>query len=283
MFATLRTAKEIERVRKIFGSPTDKTGSIFESLLSKIPTDITLWIEEAGITKKDSKSWIKLLTIQVFIVIFNGALISSTFAALSVLLFILINFIILKGKSFKRTLKFEKDYPAFLLSLRSSIRTGHDPLVAFENTKDFFSPDSPLRIEIERVSDFLQRGVDEEVAVGSFAKTIKHPDVALFRTGFLLSRQHGSSLAPCLERLVKTTRQRQSFRRKIASSVAMQKLSSFGVAACALFVPLMQLITNPQDLVTAWNHPMGGVMLGVGGICVVGGLFWMMCMTRQKL
>lgn len=283
MFATLRASRDLIRVRKIFGSAQIQKLSVFESIVSLLPESTTNWFEEAGIKQKEQSEWIRIVGIQVAVVLLFGLIAGFLRGFFLATIFILFNFIILKGKSFKRTLRFEKDYPAFLLSLRSSVRTGHDPLVAFENTKEFFASDSPLRIEIERVSEALQRGVDEDLAIGTFAKSIKHPDVALFRTGFLLSRQHGSSLAPCLERLVRTTRQRQSFRRKISSAVAMQKLSSFGVAGCALFVPMMQFITNPDDLVSAMNHPMGGAMLSVGAMCVGGGLIWMLCMTRQKL
>lgn len=283
MFATMRASRDLIRIRKIFGAAQIQKTGFYDLILYLLPEGATNWFKEAGVNKKEQSAWIKILGLQLIFCLLFGSLAGISSSLLLVVVCILFNLIILKGKSFKRTLRFEKDYPAFLLSLRSSVRTGHDPLVAFENTKDFFAPESALRVEIEAVSEALQKGVDEEIAIGQFAKSIKHPDVALFRTGFLLSRQQGSSISPCLERLVKTTRQRQSFRRKIASAVAMQKLSSFGVAGCALFVPMMQFITNPDDLVSAMNHPMGGIMLTVGALCVGGGLTWMLCLTRQKL
>ena len=283
MFASARTSKDLIRVKKIFGETNFKKQSLDSILTERLPDVCTEWFEQAGIPIQERIRWIRTFGIQCFLLLFIGVAISLPAGIMFGIVCTLINILILGARSFRRTLRFEKDYPAFLLSLRSSVRTGHDPIVAFENTKDFFHKESPLRKEIEQTVEKLHRGAEEEQAIGNFGKSIKHPDVALFRTGFLLSRQHGSSLAPCLERLVRTTRQRQSFRRKIASAVAMQKLSSFGVAACALFVPLMQFVSNPSDLITAWNHPLGGVMLGIGAGCVVGGLFWMLCMTRRKL
>jgi tight adherence protein B len=183
----------------------------------------------------------------------------------------------------RRAEAFERDYPAFLLSLSSSIRTGIDPLMAFSQCGELFPQDSVLRSEVQKTSLLIERGAQENAAIGNFARTIDHPDIGLFRAAMILSRQQGSSLGACLHRLTRVTRQRQSFRRKTSAAVAMQRLSAFGIAGCTIIVGMIQGTSNPQAIKDAFNHPAGriGLMLGLG--LVVVGLLWMLRMSRRRI
>lgn len=277
MLSAILSNREIVRTRKLLGV-TKRRGKDLSDVkfLQKS-------FDQAGLSKANRLKFLKLSAVGLIVSLASGLLIGFDVGVVLGFLVVGLAFIFLKSAGFKRALAFEKDYPAFLLSLRSAVRTGHDPLIALEHSVALFPSDSVVRSEIAKVVKAVEEGKTEDEAIGLFASSIPHPDVALFRTGFLLSRKQGSSLAPCLERLVKTTRQRQSFRRKIASAVAMQKLSSFGVAGCALFVPVMQFITAPDDLTAAFDHPVGGTVIVIGAGLVVFGFVWMLSMSRQKL
>lgn len=277
MLSALLSRREIARSRKLLGITRSKKREISELKF------LNSAFEQAGLTKGSRIKFLRATSVGIFLAFLLGSLLGFDVGLVVGILTVALGFIYLKSCSFRRTIAFEKDYPAFLLSLRSAVRTGHDPLMALEHSVALFPKESVVRGEVSKVVKALNEGKTEDEAIGLFALTIPHPDVPLFRTGFLLSRKQGSSLAPCLERLVKTTRQRQSFRRKIASAVAMQKLSSFGVAGCALFVPVMQFITAPDDLKAAFEHPVGGVVITIGAGLVVFGFFWMLSMSRQKL
>lgn len=187
------------------------------------------------------------------------------------------------SRSYKRAENFERDYPAFLLSLASAVRTGLDPIVAFCRSPEIFKGDSELCKEVVKVKENLERGLPEESAFHSFALSVDHPDINLFRTAFILSRKQGSSLSQCLQRLVKVTRQRQSFRRKVASAVAMQKLSAIGIACCACAIGTFQVLSNPQAFLHAFHHPFGQKAIGFGVFLMVSGLFWMMRIARRRI
>lgn len=182
-----------------------------------------------------------------------------------------------------RSSEFEKDYTAFLLSLASAVRTGLDPLVALFKAADLFAENSPVHQEILKTKSLVDRGEAEEVAIASFAVAVKHPDVQLFRGAFILARKEGSSLSECLQRLAKVTRQRQSFRRRIKSAVAMQKMSALGIAACTIAIAIIQALTNPKAFVVAWQHEIGFKLLLVGLSLVLIGVAWMLSMSRSKL
>ena len=119
--------------------------------------------------------------------------------------------------------------------------------------------------------------------VSRFAETINHPDLNLFRTAFILARREGTSLADCLRRLARVTRQRQSFRRKVKAALAMQKLSAIGIALCTVVIGLIQFLSNPEAINSAMEHPLGSKLLLAGIVSIVSGFAGVMSMARSKL
>jgi Flp pilus assembly protein TadB len=178
---------------------------------------------------------------------------------------------------------FEQDYTALLLSLASAVRSGIDPLQALVDCQKLFDPETPMHKELEIIQQALDRGFSEKKAISQFASTIKHPDLGLFRLAFLLARKEGSSLGQCLQRLARVTRHRQSFRRKIRSAVAMQKLSAYGIGASALVIGLMQYTSNPAGVAKTFEHPAGVPLLLTGVGCMLFGLIWMLYLARSKI
>lgn len=193
--------------------------------------------------------------------------------------------VLMRGRRarFQAAESFEHDYPALLVALASAVRTGLDPLVALTNARELFPPESPVRRELDRVAEEIERGVTEERAIAAFGATSGHPDVPLFRNAFLLARREGSSLGECLHRLAKVTRQRQSFRRKIRSAVAMQKLSALGIAGCAVFIGVFQSVTNPTGLSIALESDIGRAALTGGVVLMVSGLVWMFQLVKARI
>jgi tight adherence protein B len=189
-----------------------------------------------------------------------------------------------KGRSdFLRAESFERDFPALLLSLASGVRTGLDPFSALCKCRSLFASDSEMRGELGKLASLVEDGRSEEDALEEFAASIDHPDIKLFRVAFLFARKEGSSLAETLQRLARVTRQRQSFRRKVRAAVAMQRLSAFGIALCAIVILGIQLVTNPDSLKTAMQSPIGSKIVTSGVLLVVGGLSWMLLLTRRRL
>ncbi len=189
----------------------------------------------------------------------------------------------LRRAVFRRAERFERDYPSMLVALASSIRTGLDPIVALQQAAELFSQESELGKELRKFVDAINAGQGEELALRRFGETINHPDIPLFRTAFLLARKEGSSLAKCLHRLARVTRNRQSFRRRMRASIAMQKLSSIGIAGCALLIVLFQAVVNNKALYMATAHPLGFRMLVAAGILMMLGLVGMFRMTRARI
>lgn len=244
-----------------------------------------LWplFRQAGISSNGAAKFLLLALILACVCLCLALAGQSLFLLLPAAAVFLIGFAYLKLLAFKRAESFEKDYTALLLSLSSGVRTGMDPLSALCHAEKLFEAKTEMAQELRRFNSSIERGSPEEQAIDSFGGTIEHPDVRLFQTAFILARKQGSSLSHCLYRLARVTRNRQSFRRKMRGAVAMQRLSSFGIAACAMLIVGIQAATNPDGLGMAWSHPIGNKALLAAGVLVTVGLGWMLKLTRSRI
>ena len=207
----------------------------------------------------------------------------SLFVLLITPLHLLYEYASLQRQAYTRAEGFEKDYPALLLSLASAIRTGMDPLAALLHSGPLFQSGSQMARELGILKSRIDDGAGEDDAIRAFASSIRHPDINLFRTAFILARRQGSSLGGCLHRLTRVTRQRQSFRRKVRSAVAMQKFSSLGIAGCAVGIGMMQFFMNPGAMKDALNHPIGSKLLAAGCLLMLAGMVWMLRIGRTRI
>lgn len=280
MFAELSIdRRRTQRLLKGFTAATaDSSGiskNVYQPWLGKIA-------KHAGLSQSKANKQLTH-TVILFSLILIGALASGRLLLLALLpLFALVQYIMLRSRITRRMLAFERDYAAMLLSLASSIRTGLDPLVALMGLRELFSKGSEVRRELEELVARIEAGAIEEDAVREFGANISHPDIPLFTTAFILARKEGSSLSECLQRLARVTRTRQSFRRKVRSAVAMQKLSSLGIGLCTLVIGVIQFTANPQAIRTALAHPVGEKLIGLGLILVVIGIAWMYRLASPK-
>lgn len=175
----------------------------------------------------------------------------------------------------KRLREFDRDYPTFLTTLSSTVRTGMDPRKAFQEAVNFFPDESVISIEANRMLTAWNGGENDERAIALFASTVEHPDVELLRAATRLALSHGTSFSECLHRLARVTRARQSFRRKVRAALAMQRLSAAGIGLSALCIAGLQVATNRNGLTAVLEHPSGKVLLTLGIGLVLTGIVWM--------
>ena len=184
-----------------------------------------------------------------------------------------------KARSHKRDI--ERDLPALLTSIASSVRAGIDPLAAVIAAHEYLPRGSILSKELEQVGHALSEGRDEEMVLEQFLAVYRNQEAELFKRCLILSRRHGGALAESLHRITKVARQRQSFRRKTRAALAMHRMSAIGIALCAGAMGTLQLTMNPRSVDLAVSHPVGGKLLAVGGALIALGIIWMMMMGRE--
>jgi len=182
----------------------------------------------------------------------------------------------------KRIEDFDRDYPAFLFALASSVKTGQDPLIALTKSGELFRDESQIRFILSTFNRHIETGKTEEEALHLLSHSLPYRDLRLFCTAFLLARKEGSSLAECLKRLGRVSRQRQSFRRKVRGALAMQKLSAYGIGGCTILIGIIQATANPEAIQTALANPTGSRLILFSLLLVGGGVFWMIKMTKKN-
>jgi Flp pilus assembly protein TadB len=175
----------------------------------------------------------------------------------------------------------DRDLPALLTSIASSVRAGIDPLSALISARDYFPKETILVREVEKVRERLSQGEDEEEVIERFLAVYASQEGELFKRCLILSRRHGSSLAEPLHRITRVVRQRQSFRRKVKAALAMHRMSAIGIALCAAAMGALQFGMNPRAFDIAMNHPVGSKLLIAGVGLIVTGVVWMMMMGRE--
>ncbi len=176
----------------------------------------------------------------------------------------------------------ERDLPALLTAVASSVRAGIDPLRAIIDAKGYLPAESPFVSEVRLFEQRLARGEDEFEAIEQLLAGAYNADVELFKRCILLSRRHGSSLADPLHRIVRVVRQRQSFKRKTRAALAMHRMSALGIALCAILIAIMQLAMNSRGVAQAVEKTAGVVLLSAGGALIVVGVSWMLCMGKEE-
>ena len=189
----------------------------------------------------------------------------------------------LNKKRAQRMFSFERDYPALLIALASSVRSGADALEAMSRTQELFTKNSEVRRELETFTINLQSGMKRDEAIRLFASDIPHPDIRLFTTALLLNQREGASLGDCLHRLTRVIRQRQSFRRKTKAAVAMQKLSAVGIVVAFVIIVSMLASMNPDAFKTALSTKLGKALIFSGlGLTTLGAV-WMTRLVKTRL
>lgn len=204
-----------------------------------------------------------------------GALFICALAVGGVVLFV--------GRKEKRRISaIERDLPALLTSVASSVRAGIDPLRAIGDAEEYFPADSPFTEEVKLFKQRIAAGEDEFDAVEQLLAEDDHADVELFKRCIILSRRHGSSLADPLHRVVRVVRQRQSFKRKTRAALAMHRMSAVGIALCAILIAIMQAGMNAKGVSVAFQKTAGVVLLSIGAALIVLGVAWMLNMGREE-
>jgi tight adherence protein B len=187
------------------------------------------------------------------------------------------------SKRRERIKSFSNDLPALLVALASIIRAGGDAITALLECRDLFEEGGEMCSQLERFRDQVKAGKTESEALRNFAKDIPLHEVQLLRRALLLARSEGSSLGPALVRLARVTRQRQSFERKVRSALAMQRLSSIGLVACAAGILLFQYSTNPGSVERALANPGGLLCMTAGCVLMIVGTAWMIFLSSRRI
>lgn len=190
---------------------------------------------------------------------------------------------ILDRKIKKRFNNFDRDYPDFLMSFVSRIKSGMNSLTGLQAAASGFAPESILRAEIELMLERIRMGIPEEQAIGSFGETIPHPEIELFVQGLILSRRLGGNLSSTIERLAKQVRKRQEFRKKAVGAVALERSSGIMIAFVMIFTLVAIGTTSPELFRGAMESNVGQLIFQGGATLSIFGFYVSNLITKIKI
>lgn len=183
----------------------------------------------------------------------------------------------------KRFLRFDTDFPQFLLSFVGMLKTGLNPTQALQAAASGLDEDSLVKHEVDLMLERLRMGVSEERSIGSFGEDIYHPEIELFVQALLLSRRVGGTLSDTLDRLARQVRRRQHFRQSATAAVGMQRGSIWFILVVLMALELYLYMTWPQCIILTWTHPTGRKVAQGGVIGILLGIFWVRQVTKLKV
>lgn len=183
----------------------------------------------------------------------------------------------------KRFEAFDKDYPTFLQTVVSLLKSGMNALSAIESAAEGLEDSSLLKFETKKMLDRLKMGAGEEKAIGNFGASINHPEIELFIQTILLGKNLGGSLSTTLDRLAAQVRKRQYFRRSAISAIAQQKGSLWIILIIFTLLIVVMGIRAPELFSDALKTNGGHIALEGGISVVLLGIYWIKQIIKIKV
>lgn len=190
---------------------------------------------------------------------------------------------IVNNRMMKRSDKFDEDYPSFLLSLVSLLKTGMNTMTAIETAARGLEDASVVKEELVLMMERLRFGVSEEKSIGAFGEDIFHSEIELFVQALLLSRRVGGNLSETLDRLAKQVRKRQHFRAAARAAVGMQRGSIWFILGIMAGMETYLYFVYPEAVVNAIQDPLGWQVWQFGIIVILLGIYWVNQVTKIKI
>jgi Flp pilus assembly protein TadB len=206
-------------------------------------------------------------------------LLSPLFAPLVFALAVFLPFSWLEARVSARSARFCEDYPIVLLATASSLKTGMTPYLALERAVKLLAKTSLVRTEVETLLSKLQRGNERERVLREFAATIRLPDLALFRSAFLILLENGGRFAPTLERLATVTKDRTSLIASARVSTAIMRMTANVLLAVTPLIVGVVALRTPDYFQLFREHPVAN-LLGTTGVIIIAVSY--VCLRRMS-
>ncbi len=182
----------------------------------------------------------------------------------------LLPFLVNKKKKSKIE-EFENQLSDALVVICNCLRSGLTLSQAMENIAREMS--DPIAAEFARVCREVKYGTSIESALTSLNRRIKSDDLMLAVSAINIQRQVGGNLSNILETISETIKVRIKLKREIKVLTATGRASGLVVSILPIGMGILLMIINPSYMMLFFEHPLGRVMLGVGAVMEVIGIF----------
>ena len=173
----------------------------------------------------------------------------------------------------RRCRKFEESLPDVLMLVATSLASGFSLLQALDSVaKD--APE-PAAKEFSRALAEARIGADVSDALDHMSVRMGSDNMRWATMAIRIQREVGGNLAETLRTTAATLREREMLRRQVRALSAEGRLSAYILIALPIGIFLYSMMVNYDYVSLLWTTTMGLVMLGMGIVAMVIGVFWM--------
>jgi tight adherence protein B len=195
-----------------------------------------------------------------------GALIGAAIGYVSTMLFQTV-------RIDRRANQFAEQLPDALQLVIGSLRSGFSLANAFDSLVRE-SPD-PVAAEFGRALSEHRLGADISDALERVAQRAQSEDLGWAVMAVRIQREVGGNLAEVLQTTVDTMRERGRLRRHVTSLSAEGRLSAYVLIGLPLVLGVFMFAYRRSYMEPLITDPLGIIMLSLGGLLFVLGIFWM--------
>ncbi len=172
----------------------------------------------------------------------------------------------------KRLLRFEKQFPDFLLGLASALRAGSSLRSCLARIASL--SDAPLRQELELFLKEQRMGLGLPQALAHLHTRMHCESTALFKSALLVAGQSGGGLADLLENMALTISTRLYIEGRVRALTAQGRLQAWVMVLLPVLVGLALYWLDPTLIAPLWQQPSGQILLILMVILEILGLWW---------
>lgn len=153
----------------------------------------------------------------------------------------------------------------------NSLRAGFSFLQAVSSVAREM-PD-PVSKEFTKLMKEMSLGLSVDKALSNLLIRVPLDDLELLIIAILIQKEVGGNLAEIVDTIAGTIRERITIQREVKTLTAQGKMSGWIVGLLPLFLGFFMFISNPPYIATLFTNPIGQVMVALGIINMMIGMF----------
>ena len=203
---------------------------------------------------------------------------SATKAALAFVVAGLGPLLALKVVSKRRRAKFNVQLPDMLTTLAGSLRAGRSLGQAMEVISREL-PD-PMGRELRKVVAEVRLGRPLHETLEDAADRVGSADFRWAVLAMQIQAEVGGNLAELLDQVAATMRERARMKGEVKALTAEGRASALMLVIMVPALGGAMAVMNPQYMQPLFSTSTGHILLGISGVMIVGGYFWMNSMVK---
>ncbi|WP_053367493.1 type II secretion system F family protein [Bacillus sp. FJAT-27245] len=166
-------------------------------------------------------------------------------------------------------------------TMANSMRAGFSFIQAMKLISEEF-PD-PIGTEFEKTLQDMNFGVPVEEAFKKMLERLPDKELEMAVMSMLIQRASGGNLAFLLETIRETVAGRIQIKEELRTLTAQGKLSTWIITGLPIGLAFYLKLVNPEYFNLLLEHPLGIVLLSMGGIGIVMGWFFIRKIVRIEV